>query len=61
MLHIINMFLHDEEGTTAIQYGMLAAMVAIIAIAALTQMTNEIKNTFSHIETQVESATTSAS
>lgn len=33
-----NGFMHDEEGVTAIEYGLLAALIAIVIIAAVRQV-----------------------
>ncbi len=32
----MNSFLHDESGTTAIEYVMLASMIALLTLAGLT-------------------------
>jgi pilus assembly protein Flp/PilA len=36
MLKQLQAFLKDEEGVTAIEYGLIAALVGIIAVAAMT-------------------------
>lgn len=36
MKSLINRFIADDSGATAIEYGLIASMVAIIAIGALT-------------------------
>ena len=36
MLKQMQAFLKDEEGVTAIEYGLIAALVSIIAIVAMT-------------------------
>ena len=33
----LKQFLKDEEGVTAIEYGLIAALVALVIIVALTQ------------------------
>lgn len=39
-------FLRDEAGATAIEYGLIAALIAIAALAAMQGLGNELKNTF---------------
>jgi pilus assembly protein Flp/PilA len=39
-------FLQDEAGATAIEYGLIAALIAIAALAAMQGLGNELKNTF---------------
>ena len=46
-------FLADEEGATAIEYGLLAAMIAVGCIAAFTTLGGDLKNLFGTSETGV--------
>lgn len=39
-------FIADEEGVTAIEYGLIAALIAVVIIAAVTATGNTVKNTF---------------
>ncbi len=43
-------FLKDEEGVTAIEYGLIAALIAIGIIAAVTAIGLKIKATFNTID-----------
>ena len=36
----------NEEGATAIEYGLIAALIAVAAISALQGMGTELKQTF---------------
>ncbi len=36
----------DEKGATAIEYGLIAALIAVAAITAMQGMGNNLKNTF---------------
>lgn len=38
--------LRDERGATAIEYGLIAALIAVAAIAAMQGMGNQLKTTF---------------
>jgi pilus assembly protein Flp/PilA len=60
MLTKFHRFLGDESGATAIEYGLIAALVSVAAIAALTLMGNALKNIFNVVKDALESAATSA-
>lgn len=42
MLKQLINFCRDEEGSTAIEYGLITSLVSVAAISALTQMTNSV-------------------
>ncbi|MCJ2039576.1 Flp family type IVb pilin [Methylobacterium sp. E-041] len=46
-------FASDESGATAIEYGMIAALVAVVIIGALTTMGSKLKNTFNGVSNQL--------
>lgn len=60
MLTKFQSFLDDESGATAIEYGLIAALVSVAAIAALTLMGNALKNIFNVVKNALESAAASA-
>ncbi len=37
---------HDEAGATAIEYGLIAALIAVAAITAMGNLGNELQTTF---------------
>jgi pilus assembly protein Flp/PilA len=39
-------FLKDESGATAIEYGLIAALVSVVIIAMLTLLGNNLNQTF---------------
>jgi pilus assembly protein Flp/PilA len=41
--------IQDEAGVTAIEYGLIAALIAIAAIAAMTALGTSLSNTFNLI------------
>jgi len=49
-------FLRDESGATAIEYGLIAGLVAVAIIAALTALGTELDGLFSGVAGEVESA-----
>ncbi len=48
--------LRDEAGATAIEYGLIAALIAVAAIAALDSLGDELSTTFSGVGSQLNSA-----
>lgn len=46
---IIKRFIQDENGATAIEYGLIAALISVAAIVALNSLGTELKNTFNAI------------
>jgi pilus assembly protein Flp/PilA len=49
-------FLKDESGATAIEYGLIAALIAAVLIGALTAIGTNLNGTFATISTKVSSA-----
>ena len=39
----------DEEGATAIEYGLIAALIAVACIGALTSVGSKLNETFSNV------------
>ncbi len=56
MLTSISHFYGDESGATAIEYGLIAALVSVAGITALTSMGDSLKTTFSFISTELKNA-----
>ena len=42
-------FLKDESGPSAIEYGLIAALISVVCIAAMTAVGNSLKNTYNAI------------
>ena len=49
-------FLNDEDGATAIEYGLIAALVSVAAIGALTAMGNSLSTMFNTVSSAMSSA-----
>lgn len=47
----------DEKGATAIEYGLLAALIAVAIIGALQAVSTQLKATFSGVASTLETAT----
>ena len=53
MDHRITRFLADEQGVTAIEYGLIAALVAVAAITAFTTLGQKLDSTFTGISGKI--------
>jgi pilus assembly protein Flp/PilA len=52
-------FLRDEKAATAIEYGLIAAGIAVAIIAAVFALGDDIKNFFTGISKQMQTKTPS--
>jgi pilus assembly protein Flp/PilA len=46
-------FFNDESGATAIEYGLIAALIAVAIITAATTLGSNISNTFNKIAVEM--------
>ncbi|MEZ2408477.1 Flp family type IVb pilin [Bosea sp. RCC_152_1] len=49
MTNVFARFVKDESGATAIEYGLIAALIAVAAIGAMTQIGTDLKGLFNGI------------
>jgi len=49
MNKLISRFVRDESGATAIEYGLIAALIAVVIITALTTIGTNLNAKFSSI------------
>ena len=49
MSKFVTRFVKDESGATAIEYGLIAALVAVALVTALTALSGKITGTFTKI------------
>ncbi|RPF72545.1 Flp family type IVb pilin [Aurantiacibacter spongiae] len=50
--------IRDEQGATAIEYGLIAALIAVAAITAMQSLGNELSTTFNNVGTELKDANT---
>lgn len=55
----IKQFIADEEGVTMVEYGMIAALISIVALVALTGVGGAVKAAFKAVCTSLNAALTS--
>ena len=56
MIRTFIRFAKDEDGATAIEYGLIAALVSVAAIGALTAMGDSLNTLFSMVSSTLSSA-----
>jgi pilus assembly protein Flp/PilA len=54
MKTLFNRFTRDESGATAIEYGLIAALIAVAAIAAMTTLGTKLTSTFTSVSNQLK-------
>ena len=56
--HLITLtqFKRDEQGVTALEYGLIAALIAVVIIGAVTTLGTNLSSTFSGISSHFSSS-----
>jgi pilus assembly protein Flp/PilA len=49
MHHQFRRFVNDQSGVTAIEYGLIAALIAVVIIGAVTTLGTKVQATFSTV------------
>lgn len=60
-MNIVTRFIKDESGATAIEYGLIAALISVGIIAAATTLGNGLAGLFNGIAAKLVSSTPAAS
>jgi pilus assembly protein Flp/PilA len=58
MNNLFSRFIKDESGATAIEYGLIAALISVGIIAALTALGGNLSTTFTDIGGKIQTAGT---
>jgi len=53
-MKFFNKLLRDEQGATAIEYGLIAALIAVAAITAMSSLGGQLGNTFNAVSDCME-------
>ena len=56
MSKFVTRFLKDESGATAIEYGLIAALVAVVLVTALTALGGQLSSTFTSVTNSLKPA-----
>jgi pilus assembly protein Flp/PilA len=54
MKSIFSRFVKDEAGATAIEYGLIAALVSVVIIGVLINVGNSLNATFNSVNTALQ-------
>ncbi|MBD0273552.1 MAG: Flp family type IVb pilin [Acetobacteraceae bacterium] len=60
MFGTLRNLLKNEDGATAIEYGLIAALVAVAIIGVLTALGNSLFTTFNTVSTKLDAASSGA-
>jgi pilus assembly protein Flp/PilA len=52
-MKIIKKIFKNENGATAIEYGLIAALISVAAIAAMTTLGTNLTSTFTKVATNI--------
>ena len=53
MIKFLKKFIKNEKGATAIEYGLIAALIAVAAIAAMQNIGDALGTTFNNVSTEL--------
>ena len=56
MISRIQSFIRDETGATAIEYGLIAALISVAAIAAMGAMGDALQTLFNNVAGELNNA-----
>ncbi len=56
MIKTLKTFLDDESGATAIEYGLIAALISVAAIAAMGAMGDSLQSLFNTVAGELNNA-----
>ncbi len=55
-MNMFSRFMNDESGATAIEYGLIAAIVSVGIIVALQNVSSSLKTTFNNVSDSLNNA-----
>ncbi|WP_309645217.1 Flp family type IVb pilin [Phenylobacterium sp.] len=53
MKSFLSRYLADESGSTAIEYGLIAALVSVVLVGAMSTLSGKISDVFTQIATAI--------
>ena len=56
MSKFVTRFLNDESGATAIEYGLIVALIAVVIAGVVTTLGGNLKTTFTNVGDKVSTA-----
>jgi pilus assembly protein Flp/PilA len=52
----VDILIHDENGATAIEYGLIATLIVVVLIGAINLISSDLNNTFNTVANAVTPA-----
>ncbi len=53
-MKLFSKIMKNEEGATAIEYGLIAALIAVAAVTAMSQVGGTLTNTFTNVDEKMQ-------
>lgn len=53
LVRVLKKLLNDESGATAIEYGLIAALISIAAVSVMTTVGHNLSTTFNTVATKL--------
>ena len=54
IMSFIRKFVKNSKGATAIEYGLIAALIAVAAVSAMTTLGGKLSTTFNNVTTNMK-------
>jgi pilus assembly protein Flp/PilA len=54
VMALVQKFLRDEAGATAIEYGLIAALISVVIITGVTAVGTKLSTTFTTLSTKLK-------
>jgi pilus assembly protein Flp/PilA len=53
MSAIFSRFVRDDSGATAIEYGLIAGLIAVVVVTSITTLGTKLTNTFTNVSNKL--------
>lgn len=53
---MLKRFLKNEDGATAIEYGLIAALIGVAIVGAVSALGDSLNGTFTNVSTELDAA-----
>ena len=53
-MKFLNKLIRDEAGATAIEYGLIAALIAVAAVSAMSTLGGKLNSTFNNVSSNLK-------
>ena len=60
MKNLLNRFVADQSGATAIEYGLIAGLVSVVIIGSLSVLGTKLQTTFQNVSGKLGAAATTS-